>query len=232
LKAFTIFVPVYNEEEILQNNVAKLAGYADTLGVPYEIIAVSNGSTDGSDQIGCDLQKENSHFRYFSLPEKGVGRAFKKGIREAKYDHIIFMDADLSSDLAFIGRANQLLDQNVMVMGAKFKGLQNRSLFRKLGSAVFYLSVLILMRMNYVDYAPGAKAYQKGFLKEFMSLIDDYTSFVLNLAFIASLKKRPVKEIPIECTDLRKSRFNLWKEAGSKYKGLFSLKLKQITKQI
>lgn len=228
MKPFTIFVPVYNEEEILKKSIKELVRYADTLRVSYEIVAVSNGSTDASNQLGSELQKEIPNFRFFSLPEKGVGRAFKKGINEAKYDHIIFMDADLSSDLAFIERSNKLLEENVLVMGAKFKGLQNRSLFRKMGSAVFYISVLLLMRMNYVDYAPGAKAYQTGFLKEFISLIDDYTSFVLNLAFIATVKKLPVKEIPIECEDRRKSRFNLWVEAGSKYKGLFSLKIRHL----
>jgi len=228
MKPFTIIVPVYNEEEVIAGNVQKLIDYSNTLSTPYEIIAVSNGSTDASVKIGQELQQKHPQFKFIALPEKGVGRAFKHGILEARYDHIIFMDADLSADLSFIEKANNLLDKYALVLGAKIKGLQNRGLFRKFGSFVFYMSVLALMGLKYVDYAPGAKAYQKDFLKRYFNYIDDCTSFVLNLTFIAHVKKKPVAEIPIACDDRRKSRFNLWIEAGSKYRGLFSLKFRQL----
>ena len=175
MKPFSIIVPVYNEEEILERNTEVLIDHANSLALPYEIIIVSNGSTDASRKIGSNLQK------FFNLPKRGVGRAFKKGIMESRYDHIVFMDADLSADLAFVDRSNELLDKHVLVLGSKIKGLQHRSLFRRMGSFVFYLSVLFLMGMKYVDYAPGAKAYRKDYLTEFFKYIDDYTSFVLNL---------------------------------------------------
>jgi glycosyltransferase involved in cell wall biosynthesis len=228
MKPFTIVVPVYNEEEILAKNVETLLRYSDALKVPYEIIIISNGSTDSSVKIGLGLQQKFSRVKFFSLPEKGVGRAFKKGILESKYDHIIFMDADLSADLSFIEKANNLLDKYVLVLGAKIKGLQNRGLFRKFGSFVFYMSVLALMGLKYVDYAPGAKGYQKGFLLKYFNYIDDHTSFVLNLTFIAAVKHEPIVEIAIACDDRRKSRFNLWHEAWSKYRGLFNLKLRKV----
>jgi glycosyltransferase involved in cell wall biosynthesis len=228
MKPFSIIVPVYNEEEILQASVEALIRYADPLAIPYEIILVSNGSTDGSDKAGSRLQEIYPHLRFFSLPQKGVGRAFKKGIAQARYDHLIFIDADLSADLVFIERANKLLNEYALVLGAKIKGLQNRGIIRKLGSFIFYLSVLSIMGLKYVDYAPGAKAYRKDFVMKYLKYIDDYTSFVLNLAFIAKLKKEPVVEIPIACEDKRKSRFNLLREAVSKYQGLFSLKFAQL----
>jgi glycosyltransferase involved in cell wall biosynthesis len=228
MKPFTIIIPVYNEEAILRQNVEKLINYANKMRVEYEIIAVSNGSTDKSLDIGKKLETTYPRFRIFGLAEKGVGRAFKKGIAEAKYQNIIFMDADLSADLSFIEKANRLLEGHVLILGAKIGGLQNRSLFRKLGSFVFYISVLFLMGLRYVDYAPGAKAYRREFLLKHLKYIDDYTSFVLNLTFLAHVKKEPITEIPIACEDRRKSRFNLWREAVSKYRGLFSLKTAQL----
>ena len=98
------------------------------------------------------------------MPAKGVGRAFKKGIAEASFEHIIFMDADISAELPFIKEANEKLADHDLVLGTKINGLQNHSLFRKMGSFVFYLSVLILMGMKYIDYAPAATAYRKNFL--------------------------------------------------------------------
>ena len=228
MKPFSIIVPVYNEEEILERNTEVLIDHANSLALPYEIIIVSNGSTDASRKIGLNLQKRFPQVKFFSLSKRGVGRAFKKGIMESRYDHIVFMDADLSADLAFVEKSNELLDKHVLVLGSKIKGLQHRGIVRKMGSFVFYLSVLALMGLKYVDYAPGAKAYRRDFLRKYFNYIDDYTSFVLNLVFIASLKKESIIEIPIACEDRRKSRFNLLQEAGSKYRGLFGLKFRQI----
>lgn len=225
---FSIIVPVYNEQEILEVNTKKLLEHCSALGAEFEIILVDNGSSDLSAKIGSDLAQQFTSVKIFSISQKGVGRAFKKGIKASRYDHIIFMDADLSADLSFIDQSNALLDKNVLVMGAKFKGLQDRGTFRKIGSFVFYLSVLVLMGMRYVDYAPGAKAYQKEFLLKYFKYIDDYTSFVLNLSFMASIKKESIAEIPITCEDHRKSKFNLLHEAVRKYRGLLSLKSKQL----
>jgi len=228
MESFTLITPVYNEEDILDKNVNKLIDYIDSRCSDYEIIIVSNGSTDSSVQIGKELEKEYFRVKFFSLPKRGVGSAFKKGLMEAAYNQIIFMDADLSADLSFIERSCQLLDNYVLVLGAKIKGLQNRGIIRKMGSFVFYVSVLMVMGMKYVDYSPGAKAYRRDFLMNYFEYIDDYTSFVLNLTFLASIKKEPIIEIPIACEDRRKSRFNLFHEAIKKYRGLFGLKLKQV----
>lgn len=228
MQPFTIIMPVYNEAEILKANVERLITYNLLLNTSFEVIAVSNGSTDASAEIGRQLEKQFSRFKFISLPDRGVGRAFKHGILEAKYENIIFLDADLSADLVFINKADQLLDDHALVLGTKIGGLQNRSLFRKVGSFVFYLSVLGLTGLKYTDYAPGAKAYRKSFLKKYFDYIDDFTSFVLNLTFVAAVKKEPVAEVAIACDDRRRSRFNLWREAASKYRGLFSLKIDQV----
>ncbi len=229
MKPFAVIVPVYNEEEILESSVRKLITYCLSLNTAFEVIAVSNGSTDASVEIGRRLERELPQLRFLSLPGRGVGRAFKHGIIEARFENIIFMDADLSADLAFINEAERLLEKHVLVLGTKIGGLQNRSLFRKFGSFVFYLSVLCLTGLRYTDYAPGAKAYRKSFLEKYFDRIDDYTSFVLNLTFIAQVKREPVAETAIACDDRRVSRFNLWHEAASKYRGLIGLKIGQVT---
>ena len=228
MKPFTVIMPVYNEEEILAANVQRLITYNLLLNTSFEVIAVSNGSTDNSDKIGRELEKQFPQFKFISLPERGVGRAFKHGILEAKHENIVFMDADLSADLVFINGVDRLLADHVLVLGTKIGGLQSRSLFRKIGSFVFYLSVLVLTGLRFTDYAPGAKAYRKSFLLKYFNYIDDATSFVLNLTFIASVKKEPVAEVAIACDDRRQSRFNLWREAVSKYRGLISLKFGQV----
>ena len=45
---FTIFIPVYNEEELLVKNTVYLLTFLDSLKLPYEVILGSNGSMDGT----------------------------------------------------------------------------------------------------------------------------------------------------------------------------------------
>lgn len=232
MKPFSLIIPVYNEENILENNFRTLKEYCDSLETPYEIIFISNGSTDNTNKIGIELQNQYQHVKFLSIPEKGIGRAFKKGIPESAYEHIIFIDADLAVELPFIKISNQLLEHYVIVLGAKIKGLQNRGIIRKFGSFTFYLAVLFIIGLTYVDYAPGAKAYQKNFLLKYFKYIDDFTNFVLNLTFIASKKNELIIEMPINCEDNRKSRFNLLNEAFIKYWGLFSLKFRYMFNKI
>ncbi|HTY12852.1 MAG TPA: glycosyltransferase family 2 protein [Candidatus Omnitrophota bacterium] len=228
MRPFSLFIPAYNEEELLENNLVRLVDHVNRFKSPYEIIIISNGSTDRTEWIGNGLSRRFPQIKFFSLPKKGVGRAFKRGLAEFRYDRVVFMDADLSADLAFIDKAVPLLDDHAIVLGTKINGLQDRSLFRKFGSLVFYLSVRLIMGMKYIDYAPGAKAYRREFLMKYLPYIDDHTSFVLNLTYIASIKRLPVAEISISCDDRRKSRFNLMIEALSKYRGLFELRFSRM----
>ena len=54
-RGVTIFIPVYNEEEVLERNAKKVMDYAAGLGLTYELIIGSNGSTDRTVEIGWRL---------------------------------------------------------------------------------------------------------------------------------------------------------------------------------
>ncbi|MDZ7695549.1 MAG: glycosyltransferase [Deltaproteobacteria bacterium] len=98
----TIFIPVFNEEALLLSNTLHLRAYLEAMNRPYEIIIGSNGSTDRSVQIGRSLSKKYPQIRLFHLSKKGVGMAFKEGVKRARYDRIITVDMDLSIRLDFI----------------------------------------------------------------------------------------------------------------------------------
>ena len=201
--------------------------FLDKLRTDYEIIIVSNGSNDKSVPLGNGLQNKHSRVKFFSLPKKGVGRAFKQAVEAAKYDHIISLDADLSVDLSFIKEANTLLEENVMVIGSKIMGSQNRSFSRKIGSGIYIYFTKTFFRLSLHDFSIGAKGFQRQFVLNNINSIDKHTSYVLNLAYTATREGKKVIEIPIKCVDLRKSRFNLLTEALYRFSMLFKLALRK-----
>ena len=52
----SLILPVYNEAKYLQEVLAKYVGEMKSLGSPYEIIIVNDGSTDGSRKIIAEYE--------------------------------------------------------------------------------------------------------------------------------------------------------------------------------
>ena len=124
MQMISIIIPVYNESEILQQSLLKLHQYLSQKNRPFEIITVNNGSGDDTQAKALVMEKKINNYRALDIPEKSVGKAFAKGVREARYDFVISLDADLSVDLAFIDYAEGLLPFADMIVGSKTLGQQ------------------------------------------------------------------------------------------------------------
>ena len=222
----TIFIPVYNEEDLLVKNTRRLLAFLDVLKRSYEVILGSNGSTDGTVHLGGKLSKEHDSVRFFHLKSRGVGRAFREGVKMAAYDRIITVDMDLSISLDFIPEACRLLDRSDMVIGSKITGEQQRSWSRKAASNLFIRLAGRLLHINYHDYSIAAKGYRKDLVKRYLEHIDDHTFYVVAIVHRASRDGCKLLEIPVKCTDMRESRFNLFHEGLYKFGNLFRLWLK------
>ncbi len=233
-RMFTIIIPVYNEEEIIVQNTEKLLNFLDELNRSYEIIICSNGSTDSTEKEGKRLERDFENVRFFSIPERGVGLAFKKGVEEAAYDNLISIDMDLTTDLRFIPEALDLLDEYHIVIGSKKVGRQQRSFFRLLLSGGFIYLVKILLKMDYLDYSIGTKAYKKSAIEKFVKDIDHGSSYVIEVIFRAKGDGCKIIEIPVFCEDTRRSKFNLTNEVFYRFKNLLRLfyrvKIKRISR--
>ena len=179
MQPFTIFIPVYNKEELLVTNTERLIDYLNTLQTAHEIIIVSNGSTDRTPELGQELQRAYQNVRFFHLDEKGPGTALQKGITLAKYDNIISVDMDLTVDLEFIRMADRLLADYDLVVGSKRMSAQKRSMIRRIASASFIFCTMVLLRLSFDDYACAAKAYKKNILEECQNRLEGGTFFVI-----------------------------------------------------
>ncbi len=213
MTGISLFVPVLNEEAILEKNARVLLDYLAGTGRPHELVIISNGSTDGTEEIGRRMSDSVPNFVFDHMDERGPGGALKRGIDLFRHDHVIAMDMDLSVASDFISAADRALDTHALVLGSKQAGHQNRSLIRRTGSALFIGTSILLLGLPYRDYSIGAKGYRLDFLAAHRHLIDRETGYVLPLAYAAQSEKKGVVEIPIECVDLRASRFNLPYEA-------------------
>jgi glycosyltransferase involved in cell wall biosynthesis len=226
MKPFSVFIPVYNEEAIIVQNVERLLSYLNGLNVAYEVIIGSNGSTDQTVSLGESLARQYPHVLFFHIPQKAPGTAFKQGVQRASYDHILSVDMDLSVELDFIPRANLLLSDYALVVGSKRMSRQRRSFVRRFVSAIYIFCCMILLSLSFDDYSLAAKGYTKRILSGCLDSLDRGTFYVIQILYHASLKNVLVAQIPAACEDNRKSHFNLIHEGVYRFGRLFLFWLK------
>ena len=98
LPHLSVVVPAYNEEERLPRTLARLDEYYRAQAYPWDVVVVSDGSTDGTERIVEEFAERHGNFRLdASRPNRGKGYVVRKGILQAKGDLVLFCDADLAT---------------------------------------------------------------------------------------------------------------------------------------
>jgi glycosyltransferase involved in cell wall biosynthesis len=88
----SIILPVYNAARFLRESLDSIL---DQTFSDFEVIAVDDGSVDGSPYILKQYQKRDKRLRvYYNAKNQGVSRTANKAIKLAQGDYIARMDAD------------------------------------------------------------------------------------------------------------------------------------------
>ncbi len=94
--AISILIPVYNEAEALPDLLRRLGQVLGGLDESWEVLFVNDGSHDATWLQLRDKHKQDDRFRAISLSRNfGKEIAIAAGLRYAKGDAVILMDADL-----------------------------------------------------------------------------------------------------------------------------------------
>lgn len=92
----SIVVPVYNERETLPALYERVSRQFDQLPHRLELVLVDDGSRDGSRELIVELSARDPRVRGLILSRNfGHEAAIEAGIRDARGDAVVVMDADL-----------------------------------------------------------------------------------------------------------------------------------------
>ncbi|MEE9614436.1 MAG: glycosyltransferase family 2 protein [Thermodesulfobacteriota bacterium] len=168
-KKVSVVIPVYNEKnyiyEVLQRVVAT--------GIPREIVAVDDSSTDGTTEmlkrIKEEWREECSLEIFFKEKNEGKGAALRDGFRRVSGDIVIIQDADFEYDP---GDYPQLLEPILdgradCVFGSRFLGGTHRVLFfwHMLGNRFLTLLSNMLTNLNLTDMETCYKVFRTDVIK-------------------------------------------------------------------
>ncbi len=101
----SVIIPVYNTEPYLAECLD--SALASTR-CDYEVLAIDDGSADRSGALLAAYAERNDRVRIFSQENRGLSATRNRGMREARGDHLLFLDSD---DSLVPGSLDRLLAQ-------------------------------------------------------------------------------------------------------------------------
>jgi len=108
----SVVIPVFNEAENVDELHTQLSAALVTLGRPYEILIVDDGSSDGTLERLLALEVRDPKLRVLRLRRNfGQTAAFSAGFDHARGDVVVTSDGDLQNDPADIPRLLAKLDE-------------------------------------------------------------------------------------------------------------------------
>jgi len=176
--AFSLVIPVYNEELAIAATLNDLQKILTTAGCKYEIVVVNDGSTDGTDEIlrYCHDIKIIKHNK-----SRGYGAALKTGIRHAKYPLIVITDADGTYPNERIPELVALANEADMVVGSRTGSKVSYSLIRKIPKWFLIHFAEWVTMQPIPDLNSGLRVFRKSVVARFLNILPDTFSFTTTI---------------------------------------------------
>jgi len=196
-KDVSVVFPCLNEERTIAVCVRAARDAMAGAGLDGEVIVADNGSSDGSREAALAAGA-----RVVDVRPLGYGSALLAGLRAAEGRYLIFLDADLSYDAAYVPRfVEALRDGADLVMGSRFRGAIDKGampeLHRLLGTPALTKLANVLFGCRISDINCG----MRGLTRETFERLDLHSEgmeFASEMVIKAARSNLRIEEIPID----------------------------------
>jgi glycosyltransferase involved in cell wall biosynthesis len=202
----TVILPAYNEAAMVGQTVREIK----KLHPDFEVLVVDDGSTDATMQMAMEAGANVWPHPY----NLGNGAAVKSGLRAARGEYVILMDADGQHAAADIVKLLEHAETFDMVVGARNKASQTR-VHRTLANSLYNRFASYVTKFKVEDLTSGFRLMRKSTVEQYIYLLPNTFSYpsTITMAYIRS--GRSVKYVPIE-TSFRvgKSKIKLLRDGA------------------
>ena len=198
----SLVTPVFNGAAYVEESVREILATLETLGRPFEVIVVCDGSTD--DTAGRARAVGDDRVRVMHYPDNtGKGHAVLHGIAQARGRLVGWLDGDLDVSPQAIVDACRMFERAPVdaVVGSKRhpESQVGYPLVRRVYSAGYQALIRLLFRVNVRDTQVGAKVLRREMLDTIapLLLVKRWAFDVEVLAVGAEFGFDRIEEVPI-----------------------------------
>ena len=224
--SFSIVIPIFNEQEILEESVNNIFAICKRTQKKFEIILSENGSNDNTFEIAKKISNEHSEIKVISSNTPNYGMALRSGFIEASNSLVVSFDIDYYSE-SFLNMA-LMLEEDFSAITASKRLVQSndgRRFVRKIATNTFVFLLKLLFRTTLSD-THGMKAIKKICIDEFVNdVVSTQDIFDTELLIRIEKSGKKIKEVPAIVNEIRPSVSVIYKRIPRTLKSLFKLKI-------
>jgi dolichol-phosphate mannosyltransferase len=204
LPTLSVVVPCCNEEGSVARFETELYPPLEALGLTYEILAVDDGSSDGT-RAALEALSKKKHLKVLSHERnRGLGAALRTAFAAAEGDWIVCLDADLTFAPAAIAALLKRQEETKadLVGGSPFlsaDGAAGVPLTRRLPSLMINAFYRGLFLHGFTAYTPMFRLYRASVLKS-LALKSDGFEISAEIAALFIRARKKVAETPVALT--------------------------------
>jgi glycosyltransferase involved in cell wall biosynthesis len=192
----SMVLPYYNPGTRLRSTVDHLIRVLTECGMTFEIIAVSDGSTDGSPLTLEGLPEVVRPISYET--NAGKGHALRTGFRLARGRYVGFLDADGDISPEFVASFLTIMETekpDVVIGTKRHPGAETSNTHpRRLYSWGYQSLTHLLFRLEVKDTQVGIKLFDRRVLAELLPLLCQ-SRFALDLELLVAAQSRGFTKI-------------------------------------
>jgi len=197
----SVVLPAYNEEGAIGRVLDELVEVLSAEPLRYEILVVDDGSTDGTARLAEEFAAAcwQCPVRVLRMPERrGAGAARKQGIRRARGDVVVMLDADGSYSPHAIPELLSYFPAYDQVNGARTSEQGSLRWLRRPAKWLICKLACYLTGKRIPDLNTGLKAFNREEMLGWLWVVPDGFSCVttMTLAFLSN--GYAVKYVPTE----------------------------------
>lgn len=185
----SVVFPAFNEAQNLRRFPAEVFPVFESLGTPYEVVIVDDGSRDETAEVASSLGPKVVLVKHAT--NMGLGAAVRTGIASAHGDLIVTMDSDLTFAPSLVERLlsrYQQGDVDVVLGSPKLAGFGREIPFYRVGiskAATWVYSLALGFKVTAVS--PIFRLYQR---RDVQGLAIETNGFDVNAEILFKLVQR------------------------------------------
>jgi glycosyltransferase involved in cell wall biosynthesis len=210
----SVVIPVFQEQETLEKTIFEIVEILTTQEMAFEIVAVDDGSTDGTLTILQHLQTQYDSLRIVHhLYNRGYGSSLRTGIHVARGEIIVCMDADGQHSAGDIPLLLNNIPPFELVVGYRTENYRG-PWFRNVGNRFYNVFASWLANTEIKDLTSGFRALRRTAAMHFLPLYPTgfSASATVTLAFLKAGYNVTFVPINVQPRLHGKSKVNLIKD--------------------